>query len=161
MSDQADIQIVRTQDVAAVVALGTAAALEQAEHDMQGLQALWGAYHGERLVGAISWRRDAGRDLVGWLAVEEAYRGHGLGSRLLETMAQEARGGGVRRRWATARAPGFFLRNGFVEVEAGPVRDALLGGCPQCRQFGVTCEPQAVTRELLPLLPDGEPSTAG
>ena len=144
----AEIVIMPTSDVAAVMKLGTSAGLEKMERDLDGLLAMWGAYDGERLVGAIMLRHFFDLDVVGWLAVDEPYRGHRLGSRLLGTLEQEARGRGVTRLWATARAPGFFFRHGYAEAEAGPASDSLLASCPQCAQFGITCTPQAVSKSL-------------
>ena len=55
---------------------------------------------------------------------------------------------GMRRLWVTARAPAFFLAQGFEPVSGGPERDALLGGCLDCAQFGRECQPEALTKTL-------------
>jgi hypothetical protein len=54
----------------------------------------------------------------------------------------------MRRLWVTARAPAFFAAQGYEPVAAGAERDALLGGCLGCDQFGRECRPQALTKTL-------------
>ena len=84
------------------MALGTAAGLTEMEDDLQGLQAMWGAYEGQTLIGAVALGHHDGLDLVGWLAVDAGWRGRGLGARLLAELEREALTRGVGRLWATA-----------------------------------------------------------
>ncbi len=53
-----------------------------------------------------------------------------------------------RRLWVTARAPVFFVAQGFAPAPPGRERDILLGGCLDCVQFGTECEPKALTKRL-------------
>jgi len=60
-------------------------------------------------------------------------------------------GGGARGRPAPrppARAPAFFLAQGFAPAPPGVETDALLGGCLDCPQYRHGCEPQALTKRL-------------
>jgi N-acetylglutamate synthase-like GNAT family acetyltransferase len=141
-------EIRRTGDVAAVMRLGTAAGLAEMEDDLEGIEAMWGAYEDGDLIAAVVLRHHAGLDLVGWLAVAAGRRGRGIGSRLLEELEREALARGVRCLWAMARAPGFFIRHGYEPSDTGPDHDALFGNCPTCDQYGTTCSPRAVRKTL-------------
>jgi len=142
------VDIVRTDDLAAVLSLGRAAGLTQTERDVEGIRALWTAVEAGEPVGAVMLRHDGGLDLVGWLAVREECRGRGLGRRLLATVEEQAVRSGIGRLWATARAPGFFLHHGYAVVDSGPAHDFLLGPCLSCAQYGRTCTPRAVSKVL-------------
>ena len=99
-------------------------------------------------MGCIALERYASMDTANWLAVDERYRRRGIAAALYDELEREARARGMRRLWVTARAPAFFLAQGFEPVEPGTERDALLGGCLECDQFGRGCEPRALTKRL-------------
>jgi N-acetylglutamate synthase-like GNAT family acetyltransferase len=143
-----DADIVRTDDLAAVLGLGKVAGLAQHEQDVEGIEALWLAVDAGEPVGAVMLRYHGCLAVVGWLAVREDHRGGGLGRRLLATVEEQAARRGVVRLWATARAPGFFLRHGYATVDSGPAHDYLLGPCVSCDQYGTTCTPRAVVKVL-------------
>jgi N-acetylglutamate synthase-like GNAT family acetyltransferase len=98
------------------------------------------------MVGTVSLNMLGDLACVGRIAVTDAYRGQGLGARLLHTLEAEARQRGLRELWATARAPRFFLAQGYVLVTEGPERELLLSGCASCRQRDISCRPQAVRK---------------
>lgn len=50
--------------------------------------------------------------------------------------------------WATARAPGFFLLNGFRQAEEGPEAAYLIGDRPLCPQYGRECTPQPMVKAI-------------
>ena len=54
----------------------------------------------------------------------------------------------MRRLWVTARAPAFFVAQGFERVPPGSESDALLGGCLECDQYGHGCDAEALTKRL-------------
>ena len=87
-------------------------------------------------------------DTPNWLAVDARYRRRGIAAALYGELEREARARGMRRLWVTARAPAFFLAQGFEPVAPGIERDALLGGCLDCDQFERECEPRALTKRL-------------
>ena len=65
---RAQIEIRRTDDIEAALALGARAGLVEMENDVGGLTALWGAYEGQTLMGIVALCRRDGLDIVGWLA---------------------------------------------------------------------------------------------
>jgi N-acetylglutamate synthase-like GNAT family acetyltransferase len=136
-------------DFVAMRRLGVACGLEDGGRDHEGILAAWGAKDGERLVGAIALERCAGMDTVNWLAVDERYRRRRVAAELYAALESEARARGMRRLWVTARAPAFFLAQGFEPAPPGGEAGALLGDCLDCAQYGRECEPQALTKRLV------------
>jgi GNAT superfamily N-acetyltransferase len=141
--------IALSDDHAAALALAEAAHLEITEVPEPPL-AMWGAFVGERMVGTISLEKYRGLPVVGRIAVSHAYRGSGLGRRLLTTLEGEARRRRLKELWATARAPGFFVAMGYSVVAKGKERDLLLSECFACGQYGEECQPQAVRKTFVP-----------
>jgi GNAT superfamily N-acetyltransferase len=141
--------IVPSDDHAAALALAEAAHLEIAEVPEPPL-AMWGAFAGEHMVGTISLEKYRGLPVVGRIAVSQAYRGSGLGRRLLNTLEEEARRRRLKELWATARAPGFFVAMGYSVVANGRERDLLLSECFTCGQYGKECQPQAARKTFVP-----------
>jgi N-acetylglutamate synthase-like GNAT family acetyltransferase len=135
-------------DLAAMRRLGVSCGIEDEGRDDESIAAAWGARDGEDLVGCIALERYAGLDTPNWLAVDEGYRRRGIAAALYGELEREARARGMSRLWVTARAPAFFFTQGFEPVEPGTERDALLGGCLECDQFGRECEPRALTKRL-------------
>jgi N-acetylglutamate synthase-like GNAT family acetyltransferase len=84
--------------------------------------AMWGTSVDERMVGTISFDSDRGLPVVGRIAVSQAYRGSGLGRRLLNTLEGEARRRRLDELSATARAPDFFVPMGYSVVGLGKER---------------------------------------
>jgi len=142
-----EMEVRRGGDFSAAFALAEAAGLEVSADATEPL-VLWSAWDGEHMAGVVTLDEDAGLLVVGWIAVAEPYRGRGLGERLLRAAEHEARERGEGTLWATARAPGFFLAMGYELATAGEEQEALLAGCRDCPQRGVTCRPQAVRKEL-------------
>jgi N-acetylglutamate synthase-like GNAT family acetyltransferase len=135
-------------DLAAMRRLGVACGLEDEGRDDEGILAAWGAFDGGRLVGSICLERQGDLDTANWMAVDAGYRHRGIAAALYAELEREALARGMRRLWVTARAPGFFLTQGFAPVPAGPEGDALLGSCLDCAQFGRECRPEALTKTL-------------
>lgn len=144
------IDVRRTTDLAAVRRLGVASGLDDSQRGDEAVAAAWGAFAGEELVGAIVLERFGDLDGVNWLSVAEGFRRRGIAARLYACLEREARARGVRRLWVTARTPAFFFAQGYVPVPDGREREALLGDCPRCPQYGRGCEPQALCKDLDP-----------
>ena len=144
-----DVVISPSTDMEAIRKLGIANGLDESVRDETGLAGAWDARTVDgRLVGGIALERSGGLDVVNWMSVEAEYRGRGIASRLLAALEREARARGVRRLWATARTPGFFLANGFHVVTEGPEAEYLLGDCPSCPQYLSECTPRPMVKEL-------------
>jgi N-acetylglutamate synthase-like GNAT family acetyltransferase len=135
-------------DLDAMRRLGVACGLEDTGRQDEGILAAWGAFVDGRLVGAICLERQGRLDTVNWMAVDERYRRRGVATALFAALELEAKERGMPRLWVTARAPGFFIAQGFDLIASGPERDALLGGCLSCGQFGGVCDPRALTKRL-------------
>ena len=135
--------------------------LEDSGRDEEQIEAAWGAFDGERLVGAIVLERNQGLETVNWMAVDGAYRRRGIAGRLYAALEREALERGITRLWVTARTPAFFLSQGFGAVAEGVERDILLGECPRCAQFGRSCTPQALTKRIDHGGPSGAPQSEG
>jgi len=144
------IVIRRTADVATVKRLAVEAGLDESERADDVALAAWLAIDEEtgEPVGGITLERSRGMDTVNWMAVAEERRRQGIAGRLMDALVDEARRRGMARLYLTARIPGFYLDQGFVEVTDPARRAVLLGECPQCPQYGRTCTPVAMVREL-------------
>jgi N-acetylglutamate synthase-like GNAT family acetyltransferase len=146
--DRTSVRVEPLTDFAAMRRLGVASGLEDEGRDEAGILAAWGAFSGDRLVGALCLERQFGMDTVNWLSVDESFRRRGIAAALYAALEREALGRGIRRLWVTARAPAFFAAQGFETVASGPEREALLSGCADCEQFGRECRPQALAKTL-------------
>jgi N-acetylglutamate synthase-like GNAT family acetyltransferase len=135
-------------DFAAMRRLGVACGIEDEGRDDDSILAAWGARGGEKLVGAVALEHQDGLDTADWLAVDHSYRRRGIAAALYAELEREARRRGISRLWVTARAPAFFVAQGYEDAPPGGERDALLGGCHDCPQFGGECEPRALTKRL-------------
>jgi N-acetylglutamate synthase-like GNAT family acetyltransferase len=155
------LQIARTDDLAAVRRLGVACGLDDSGRGDDHVEAAWGAFVGERLVGAIVLERLQELETVNWMSVEDSHRRRGIAGRLYAALESEALARGVTRLWVTARAPAFFLARGYAAAAEGSERDALLGECPRCVQFGHGCEPQALTKGIDDTGPPDGPRSEG
>ncbi len=139
-----------TDDYATVKRLGVEAGLDESERDDDESLAAWCAVDDEtdEIVGGITLELSRGMYTVNWMSVAAPWRRQGIAARLVQALEAEARRRGLTRLYLTARIPGFYLDQGYVEV-ADPARRALLlGGCPECPQYGVTCTPFAMVKEL-------------
>jgi len=140
--------LAQAEELDALRRLGVEAGLEPGDDRDDDVVAAWGAYDDGDLVGGIALEKHCGLDLVGWLAVGERIRGRGLGRRLLATLEDEARRRAVAELWATARTPGFFIRNGYAVAGGGGERELLLPACFDCEQYQVNCHPKIVKKTL-------------
>jgi N-acetylglutamate synthase-like GNAT family acetyltransferase len=135
-------------DLAAMRRLGVACGLEDEGRGDETILAAWGAFDGDELVGAIALERYAGMDTANWLAVRDDHRRQGIAAALYAALERDARTRGIRRLHVTARAPAFWVAQGFESLPPGPAADTLLGGCRDCDQFGRGCSPEALGRRL-------------
>lgn len=141
-----DIDLRSTDDFEGIRKLALASGLEDGAFD--GIIAAFGLYSGEELVGCAALKQVSERYSIEWLAVAERMRNHGLGSRLIRQIEEEARSRGARTLWALARAPGFFQAIGFRLAGPDETGGPTLVNCVKCAQFGISCNPAIVVRSL-------------
>jgi N-acetylglutamate synthase-like GNAT family acetyltransferase len=140
------IEIRLTENRRGAIALGVAAGLDERGPGDVGAAAMWGAYDDDALVGTVTLGTLHGLNVVSWLAVDEAYRGRGLGRLLLGELEAEVLRRGIREVWAPVREPEFFRAWGYEEIFPGEERKSPLADCLECRRFGRTCQPQVVVK---------------
>lgn len=143
------VTIERSDDLATIRALGVAAGLEDSGRENEEILAGWLARDAAgHPVGGVALETFDGLDVVNWMSVDGALRGRGVASRLLQALEDEARALGVSRLYATARAHGLFLANGYAQVPDGPVARLLVGECLHCPQYKDGCEPEPMVKDL-------------
>ncbi|MDQ1258006.1 MAG: amino-acid N-acetyltransferase [Candidatus Hydrogenedentes bacterium] len=81
------------------------------------------------------------------LVVRPDLRGQKIGQRLLGACLDEARELDIDRVFALTRAPGFFKKNGFVEVDMHTLPHKVFMDCVKCPLFP-DCDEIAVIRHL-------------
>ena len=98
------------------------------------------------------------------LAVEDAFRGRGIGGKLVEWSVQEARRLGIRRLFALTYEQRFFERLGFEVVPKDSLPLKVWSDCVRCPKRN-DCDEIAVVRVLAdvhsPALPAAQPTPRG
>lgn len=83
------------------------------------------------------------------LAVDEVWKTHGVGRRLIEALVEEARQFSLHAVFAFTYVPEFFRKMGFQEVERGALPLKAWKDCLRCPKFQC-CDEIAVMRVLSP-----------
>jgi amino-acid N-acetyltransferase len=81
------------------------------------------------------------------LVVDDAFKGKGLGRRLVERIVDEAHAIGLKRIMALTYVPGFFEKLGFRVVPKETLPEKVWSVCVKCYKFN-SCDEIAVLREL-------------
>ena len=92
------------------------------------------------LMGAAAVCRRKGCFILNDIAVEQAYRGKQIGKELLFRSLSEMRGLGASEVYITAKAPLFFEKYGFCDLDGEQVPDVF--GCLSCSRYGKDCCPK-------------------
>lgn len=145
-TDDLELELRQTRDYEAVRRLALGSGLE--DGPFVSIVAAFGVFSGDELVGCAALKQKDSVFCVEWLAVSEPLRGRGLGSRLLSEIEREARLRGAERLWALARAPGFFMKIGFVMAGEAEKGGPTLTNCMICPQYKKTCSPAIVVKDL-------------
>lgn len=98
------------------------------------------------LLGAFVLAKREGEFICDGIAVDERLRGTRIGTALLQRGLEEAARLGGDRMYLVARAPGFFRKNGFIEVEREDAPNFF--ECLTCPQYGVSCHPEVMLYEF-------------
>lgn len=81
------------------------------------------------------------------LVVRPDLQREGIGTKLLNACLDEARSLEISRVFALTRAPGFFLRHGFSEIDKHELPHKVFQDCVRCPLFP-DCDEVAVVRHL-------------
>lgn len=81
------------------------------------------------------------------LAVDEVWKGKGVGRKLVETCLDDARHLGIRRVFSLTYQTAFFGKLGFKTVEKMTLPQKIWGDCVQCAKFS-DCDEVAVLRDV-------------
>jgi amino-acid N-acetyltransferase len=107
------------------------------------------ALQGDQVVGSAALELYGAAALLRSVAVADAQRNQGIGSRLLDHAMALARQHGVQRLYLlTERAAGYFARRGFRPISRAEVEPAVLASL----EFTTVCpaSAQAMRRDLAP-----------
>lgn len=170
MPDGFDVRRARTGDVPAIRRLVDTYArrrilLDKATVTLyEDVQEFWVADAGGAIAGCgalhVMWEDLAE---VRTLAVDEAWRGKGVGHAVLDRLVQVARDVGVRRVFCLTFEVDFFTRHGFVPIDGTPVAAEVYAELLRSYDEGVAefldldqVKPNTLgnTRMLLHLAPD-------
>lgn len=100
---------------------------------------------GGEMQAAYSLSRRFGVTVLDYIAVRERRRKSGIGSLLIGRIKERCECIGVSEIYLTAKAGGFFLKNGATELpDASPLYIKLLGECAFCPQRGKECFPSVM-----------------
>lgn len=108
----------------------------------------WKMTHGqdEHLMGGAVLAKREGKYIIDGIAIEAAYRKLAVGKILLNRVKKEVESLGGNEIYLVARAPGFFRKNGFVQVEESQAPNFF--ECKQCPQYKVSCYPEIMKWKL-------------
>lgn len=82
------------------------------------------------------------------LAVDEAWRGHGIGRRLVQMCLADAAELVIPRVFALTYVPEFFKKLGFEDISKDQLPHKVWSDCIKCHKFP-DCDEQAVAREIV------------
>lgn len=104
---------------------------------------------GSKMIGAYSLSRRFGVTVLDYIAVKQDARQNGLGSVILSRIKEKCKELGVEKIYLTAKARGFFLKNGAKDIpDTLPLYGKLLGDCAECPQREKDCFPSVMEIEI-------------
>jgi amino-acid N-acetyltransferase len=99
-----------------------------------------------RLISGCFLAMRGGEYIIDGIATEPEYRKEKIGGELLKLALKEAKSRGGSRVYLVAKAPGFFRKHGFMNIESSEVPG--LFDCPSCPQYLATCFPEIMKLDL-------------
>ena len=135
-----------TNDFSAMLSLARESGLES-DH-LTSIVSAYGFYLDGKLVGCAALKKVDDLFMVECLAVAESMRGRGLGRILVARIEKEAGANGAKKLWAIARQPRFFERIGYRISSASDPGAPKNDDCMICPQFGKSCCPSIVVKDL-------------
>jgi len=138
------VRIVPTDDHEALNAVYARNGLEVTEDAPVSTDTLasWVAYVDDQQAGATTLAFRQGQYIIDGIALEEGFRGQGVGTGLLKTVIANVRDRGGDSIYLVARAPEFFRENGFVTVAREDAPEFF--ECFGCDQYNRTCFPEVM-----------------
>lgn len=94
----------------------------------------------DNLIGGAVLAKREGKYIIDGIAVDEKYRKFHLGLALLNRIKKQVKSYGGHSIYLVARAPGFFRKNGFKEINHNKAPNFF--ECKSCSQYRVTCSPE-------------------
>ena len=98
------------------------------------------------LIAACQLGKRRGHFVLESLAVDPAYRGDGLGGKLLRLAEKEAFLRGAKEIWLVAKVPEYYKRFAWKTVPSAEAPD--ISKCQHCAQFEETCHPAIMKKYL-------------
>jgi len=77
------------------------------------------------------------------LAIQEDYRGRGLGAKLVQQCLMEAEMFGISSIFTLTYQPGFFRKQGFVDIDKRELPHKIWSDCIHCHMFP-DCDEEAL-----------------
>jgi N-acetylglutamate synthase-like GNAT family acetyltransferase len=115
---------------------------------LTGIVGAYGFFLDGKMVGCAALKSGDNLLMVECLAVVESMRGRGLGRTLVAHIEKVAKANGAKKLWAIARQPRFFERIGYrisTAIDQGAPKNE---DCMTCSQFGKSCWPAIVVKDL-------------
>lgn len=98
------------------------------------------------LIGGVVLAKREGAYIIDGIAVKEEYRKFGVGRMMVDKALEVSRQLGENTIYLIARAPGFFRRLDFVNIDKDEA--PTFYECAECPQFGKTCFPELMKYEI-------------
>lgn len=99
-----------------------------------------------RLISGCVLAMRGGEYIIDGISTEPEYRKEKIGGKLLRLALDEVKKRGGKEVYLVAKAPGFFRKHGFEEIESTDVPE--LFDCCSCPQFQKTCFPEVMKLKL-------------
>lgn len=100
----------------------------------------------DTLIGGVVLAEREGKYIIDGIAVDSEFRNEGIGEILLNQIKEDVEELGGDAIYLVARAPEFFRRNGFEEVD--PELAPNFFECKYCSQYGKTCHPEIMKYDI-------------
>ncbi len=101
---------------------------------------------GQRLIGAFVLAKREGEFICDGIAVDSAFRGTDIGTKLMNIGLRATERFGGKRMYLVARAPEFFRKHGFKTVAREDAPNFF--ECLTCPQYGANCKPEVMVYEI-------------
>lgn len=99
------------------------------------------------VIGGCALTTVNGYYIINGIAVDPEYRKTQIASRMLEKTLGDAKALGADEIILVARAPGFFRKNGFINMAEGEVPKGIFD-CLVCPQYQKKCFPEIMKKKL-------------